>query len=246
MMGSESKKFIVMHSKEATRALTNLQKEQHPFAFAKSLTQVAEGAVLAVRSKMHREFDMKTEFIPKGVRRTPAKKSDIKNKGEGQAVVFTMKGIDFFTLHEEGGYREIAISGGGADKGKAFAMPGSRDMGDSMETSTGKIRANYKPKRLLQNYEGINNTKRRGTGKSGRGRPKEAFIIKHKTSKTPMIVQRRSKNRIPLKILYVFTRRAKYKPTLQMEKTVTGYVVRAFPTIYKRNMRRAIATAKPK
>ena len=146
------------------------------------------------------QFDLKTEFIPKGVRRLPAKKSELQRDGNTNAVVFTMDKLDFFTKHEKGGYREIATSSGGNDAGKALTIP-SKMMGESMETGTGKIRANYKPKRLLQNYTGINNTTRRGTGKSGRGRPKEPFIIRSKGSQTPMIVRRKGKKSYPLKIL---------------------------------------------
>lgn len=237
---ANAKQFIKVFEKEAYQALSRIEKEQHPFAFAKSITDVAQGAVESVQSRTRQAFDLKTEFIPKGIRRTSAKKSEIKSMGRTKAVIFTQKRISgFMPIHEEGGDRD-PYSSGGKDKGVSFAIP-SEMQGERMETKTGKTKKRFKPGELLKNYRG-RTTFGRPRGKAGRKRG--PFIIHGKKSNVPMIVRRRGKKRYPLEILYIFTNRAKYKPEWEFEETVQNYVETHFPSIYKQNLAEAVRTAK--
>lgn len=238
-MASKAKEFIKIYEKEAYNALSEIEKKEHPFVLAKSITQVAKGATFAVQAKTRQEFDLRSEFIPKSVRFTGAKKSEVKSIGKTSAKVFAMDRIQFMTIHEEGGERE-PFGTGGDDKGRSFAIP-SEMIGDTHRTSTGRVKRRMKPKELLKNYQGRSV---KGKPRSNAGRTKEPFVIKGKDSGVPMIVRRRSKKRYPLKILYIFTRRARYKPEWEFEDTVVAYVERAFPTIYSRNMRLAVRSSR--
>ncbi len=239
---ARARQVIQVFETETFRALSRIEKQQHPFAFAKSLTMVAEGARKKVQQQTREEFDLHTAFIPKGIRKSGAKKSEIKNRGKSSASVFTLPRINnFMPIHEEGGTRTANAGGEGKDKGKYLTIPGN-DFEDRMVTKTGKTKKRFKPGQLLKNYKGRNN--RRPLGKR-RGRARRTpFIIRARSSGTPMIVRRTSKARKPLEVLYVFAKRTRYKATWDFEKTVDEYVPRAFPIIYKRNLKLAVRSAR--
>ena len=249
-MPSTAKEFIKVYAKDTYRALSKIEKQQHPFALAKSITDVAEGAVEQVRVRTRQEFDLATNFVPRGVRKTSAKKRDVKNKGEATAVVFTMPIISgFMPIHEEGGARDpfrgrgVRSRPGGSssrDKGKYFTIP-SKMIEKKAYTGSGKVKKRFLPGQLLKNYQ---KSKGRNLGK---GTP---MIVRKRIGKrTPFIIRaggapKNEKRRRELEILHIFTTRASYKPVWDFEETVVAYVKRAFNTIYKRNLRRAVATAK--
>ncbi|GAG40437.1 unnamed protein product, partial [marine sediment metagenome] len=231
-------------------ALSNIEKKQHPFALAKSITDVAQGAVKQVQIQTRRKFDLATDFIPKGVRRTMAKKRDVKMKGMATSVVFTMPKISgFMPIHEEGGKRDPFMGKGTRsrkgittkDTGKYFAIP-SEMIEKKVYTTSGKVKKRYLPGELLKNFQ---KSKSRNLGK---GIP---MIVRRQRggTKTPFIIRaggapKDKKRRGELEILHIFTSRASYSPVWDFEETVYDYVVRAFGTIYKRNLRKAVATAK--
>lgn len=237
-MPSQAKQFIKVFEAETFQALSSLEQSQHPFAFAKALTYIAGMAAAAVRDKTRDEFDLKTEFIPRGVRRLPAKKSELKSTGKTTAAVFTMDKMGFMTIHEEGGEREPFASGG-RDKGKTFALPGV-DMGEKMLTRTGRTKKRFTPKELLENYRPSKEGKPRGKA----SRRRAPFIIRARGSGVPMIVRRQSTTRYPLEVMYIFTTRASYKPVWDFEETVTAVVEKHFPAVYQQNLEHAVRTAR--
>lgn len=234
-MAGKAKEFIKIFEKQAYQKLTAIEKEQHPFVLAKSLTQIAKGAMFAVKQKTRQEFDLKSEFIPKSIRFSGANVKQMKDTGKANSFVFTMDRIQFMSIHEEGGERE-PFSAGTDDKGRSFTIPSEMIEGKH-RTSRGRVRKRYKPKELLKNYQG-RTTRARPQGKAKR--TKEPFIIRAKESGVPMIVRRTTKKRYPLKILYIFSSRVKYSPEWEFEDTVVDYVERSFPSLYKRNMQLAI------
>jgi len=222
------------------RDLTRIQQEQFPFALAKTLTDIAKGAADIVRKETRSKFDLKTEFIPKGIGILPAKKSDVR-AGSGHSAVFTKPIISgFMPSHEYGDTR--------TPKGKSLAIPTEMIKTRSYRLRTGQVKKSYKPSTLLHGYMAKNRkvsftgglTQSRGS-ESPR---KQAFVIKGKGSNVPIVVRRRTKKRYPLELLYIFSRRAKYRAVWGFESSVKDYVYRAFPNIFNRNMNQAIRTAR--
>jgi len=234
---------IQAKTSEVESQLKALERDHFPFALAKTLTEVSNLAVQAVRAETRQKFDLKTEFIPRGISRTYAKKSDVRNKGVGTTVVFTKPVISgWMPVHETGGTRTPHGSGSN-DKGQAFTVPG-RDIGKySTKTATGATRKRWKAKELLKAYSG-----RRLPASvyaqvvQGRvlKRKSDAFIIKGRASGVPMIVRRLTSERMPLEILYVFTRRATYKGVWDFAKTVEDVVDDKFETLLKHNVYLAV------
>lgn len=234
-MPDESFIKVDFDMKAAKIGMTHLQKNQFPFVMAKSLTETAEGARQAVGVQTRREFNLHTEFIPRNIKKSPAKKSDIQRWGIAEAAVFTGKKLDgWMGVHEWGGTKK-PMQSSGRDEGKALALPGTDIMTKSYKTSTGKVKVRWKPKTLLKEYKGRNTAIQKGKKKT---RARKSFIIKPKN--TAMVVRRKGKMSKPLEILYVFKSEAKIKAKWGFAKAVRRYVNFAFRKKFDRNMTMAI------
>lgn len=223
----------------AKKALTNLEKEQFPFAYAKSLTETAEAARQGVGIQSRRVFKLHSEFIPRNIKKSPALKRDIQLFGFGESAVLTGRRLDnWMGLHETGGTKEPDVSRGGKDRGSALALPGEGLKKRSYKTRTGKIRARWKPKRLLENYRG----KRGGRTMKVRrgGKKKTPFIIRSKKNDQPILVRRVSKKRYPLEVLYVFVDDAKIDDRWRFAPTVRKVANFVFEKKFSRNLKMAI------
>lgn len=244
-MASHSQIKITALTKDARRSLSSLERDQFPFALAKTLTEIAGMAVIAVRKKTRQEFDLHTEFIPKGITRTRAQKKDVKNKGIGETVVYTKPIISgWMPIHETGGNRK-AHSGLGKDKGKYLTIPAQDLLKRAYKTGSGKARKRWKPSTLLSQYKGRNVSYSGGMTRPTRGgRKGKPFIIRGKGSNVPIIVRRKGTQRYPLELLYIFSRKARYKPVWGFEKVVEEIVDLRFATRLKANLNVAVRTAK--
>lgn len=235
-------------TRETYAALSKVEKEQFPFALAKTLTETAEGAVKAVRMQTRKVFELRSgNFIPKGIRKQSAKKSDIKRDGVGTAVVFTQERISgFMPIHEEGGVRTASV-GNGDDKGKYLVQPGEALKRINYRTNRGAVKKRYKPSQLLSDFENRRLPKnvfaRVVQGQGIRRRKGKPFIMRARSSGVPMIVRRVSNMPFPIEILFIFSKRAKYKKQWRFEPTVKRYVDYAFERKLKRNLAHAVATA---
>lgn len=233
-------------TEEARRGLSTVEREQFPFALAKTLTDVASMAVKAVQKRTRQQFDLHSEFIPRGIARTRAKKADVKNTGMGTTVVFTKPIISgWMPVHETGGARK-ASAHGERDKGRYLAIPATDLLQRSYRTGTGKVRRRWAPSTLLQSYAKTRNVSMSGglVRPTRGGRKGKPFIIRGRGSGVPMIVRRKGKGRYPLELLYMFSKRAKYKRVWRFEQTVSEIVDRRFFTRLKRNLQIAVRTAR--
>jgi len=235
-------------TEEARRGLSDLEKNQFPYALAKTLTEVAQFAVMAVRARTRQEFDLHGEFIPRGISRTFAKKSEVRNTGVGTTVVFTKPIISgWMPIHETGGARGANVgAGSGRDKGKYLSIPAKDLLMRSYRTGSGKVRQRYKPSVLLQGYSKTRNVSMSGglVRPTRGGRKGQPFIIRGKGSGVPMIVRRKSPKRYPLELLYIFAKKAKYKKVWRFEKTVDEIVDLRFTGRLKVNLQHAVVNAK--
>lgn len=222
----------------AKKALTSFKKQQFPFAYAKSLTETAEAARQGIGMQSRRVFKLHTEFIPRNVKKSSAMKSDIKLYGYAEAAVFTGKRLDeWMGLHEEGGIKKPAVFGS-KDTGRKLTIPGKGLKTKAFKTRTGKVRARWKPKRLLENYRGVRGGRtmkvRRG------GQKKTPFIIRTKSNDTPILVRRVSKKRYPLEVLYVFVDDAKISDRWRFAPTVRKVANFVFEKKFRKNLKMAI------
>ena len=240
---------VVALTEETRKQLSELEKEQFPFALAKTLTEIAEGSVQSVRQQTRRAFKLRSgEFIPKGIRKLSARKSDIRTTGVGKAVVFTQDRISgFMPIHEEGGMRSPSAFGEGIDKGKYLVYPGEALQRMAYRTARGAVKKRYKPGTLLNDLSTgklpPNVFARVVTGKGIRRRKGKPFIIRGRAGGVPMIARRISNTQYPIQILYVFTKRAQYRKQWRFEPTVHRYVEDNFQRILQNNLRMAVETA---
>jgi hypothetical protein len=238
-------------NKEETLAhLSWIERDQYPFAHAKALTRVAQEAAEKVREETRKKFELKTDFIPKGIAIKSAKKQDIVSGGSATSAVFTRERIGtFMPRHEEGGVRVAGNDemGGGSDTGRVLAIPGKGRAGSEfatsksararLETASGKIKSSKTPHELLKDYKpGEKRTRAVSRG----GRKGQPFIIKGRNSGIPMIVRRVGKKRYPLEILYIFRPRASYKATWSFVDTVVEYVDKNYERIFKEELKKAV------
>ena len=133
---------VQLDKKDFLKDLNSLQRDQFPFAFAKTLTQAAKLGQVAVREQTRKVFRLHTEFIPNNIRVEPAKKSEVR-VGGGEAAVYTRDEIDFMVLQETGGTKK--------PRGAALAIPSfpAQRTTPDLKTATGKVRKRYMPKALI-------------------------------------------------------------------------------------------------
>lgn len=234
-------------TQETYKALSDVEKQQFPYALAKTITEVAQIAVKMVQQRTRQEFDLKTEFIPKGIARTSAKKSDIRTKGEGTSVIFTKPLISgFMPIHERGGVRRPVAKGSG-DRGKALSIPARDVLKRSYRTGRGAVRKQWKPSSLLEGYKqqrlpaSVYSQVILGKVRKTKGR---AFVTRLRSSGVAVIARRLTNYPMPIELLYVFSRRARYKGTWGFEKTVQVAVDLRFETRLKANLAIAVRTAR--
>ncbi|MCB2199650.1 phage tail protein [bacterium] len=222
--------------KDALRDLNWLEKEQLPFAFAQTLTQVAKDAQGAVQRRTRRQFDLHGEFIPRGIRITAARKGDLKRYGIAQADVHTADRISSFMPHHERGEKRFP-------RGRRIAVPGADLRKKAYRTGSGKVRARWKPARLLQDYEGPHTGGRsRADGGTRKRRTAKAFLMTMKGGKLA-IVRRRGRDRRPLDVLYWLVRSADIRRGWRFEETVKMTVEHSnMAGILQRNLTAAMAT----
>lgn len=241
---------ITALTNETRRDLTKLEKEQFPFALAKTLNQVAWGGVKQVRKRTKDVFNIKTQFIPKGIvadARVPKMKREIKAVGTGNAIVLTREAISgFMPDHERGATRKPSAAGakrtpGGRDKGRSFTLP-ARAPSRALHTATGRAKKRFHPRTLLKDWQGPYRGGRTKYTKGGSGRRK-AFIIESRSGQT-LIVRRTSRKRDDLEILWSFSPKAKYRATWGFEATVIKHVNATFKIRLRLNLRNAVRTAR--
>jgi hypothetical protein len=230
---------VSVDAKKTLAQLNRIQKSQWPFALALALTNTAKDGQVAVQLQSRLSFNLRSEFITRGIRIKPAQKSDIVRFGLAISDVHTAERIStFMPVHEPGGTRLPVARGRGQDKGRSIAYPG-KDLPSSYRTGRGAIKERWKPANLLKGYRtgarGKSQGKQIRVGKKSQGR---AFIIR--TGKgTPLIVRRRGGGR-ELERLYVLFPEAKIKPRWKFEDSVIRAVRRDFPGRLEQAMKIAL------
>jgi len=221
---------IIVKDQLPRRQLTDIEKNQFPFALAKSLTGTAKKAQMILREETGRRFNLHGKFVENNIRVIPSKKQDVK-RGIAEAAVYTDKKIvRFMVQHEPGALRSPLSS-------KQIAVP--IYLPKPYRTASGRIKKKWRPETLLKDFKG-----EKGSGKARRrSKTKRAFIIRAKSG-DDLIVRRVSDKRRPLQILYLLTNRVKIKKHWLFEVTVRSVAGRSFERIFNRNLMKAVKTAR--
>lgn len=233
-MTSQSFVGIKMDARATMRALSNLEQEQFPFAFAKALSETAKMAQKAVRQETRNRFNLHTEYIPRGILVQFARKSDFVKFGFAHSAVFTSDKITpFMAWHETGGTKR--------PRGRMLAVPGPdlSSMSESQwKTASGKVKSSFRPKKLLSKK-----TPKKGSRKMG-GLTQRPFIIRSKGNKRALIVRRIGHGPRSLEVLYVFQPNVSIDRTWRFEPTVKKVVDRVFESQFKFQLKLAVANAR--
>jgi hypothetical protein len=229
---------------DTLRALKQIAGDQWPFAMAKSLTDLAKRGRDGAQVRTRRAFDLKTEFIPRGITIKSAKKSDVKLRGTADAAVLTKPLVsEFMPIHEFSGVKTPGPYTGAHDSGKMLAIPGRDLRGRKYLTGRGKVRKRWAPAELLKQYNAMSP---REAARTRGGRERAGARVPFVTqigSGTPAIVRRKSKRkRLPLEVLWVFVPESRIPKHWRMEETVQRIVKGTYQMVFKRNVEQALAT----
>ncbi len=218
----------------ARKGLTDIEKQHFPFAFALSLTRMAQRAQQLVQERTRKAFQLHGEWIPKSIKIEGAQKSDIVRYNIAQSRVYTDERIGFMTLQEEGGIKRPSTT-------KSLAMPSiAMKLAQGFRTVTGKIAKKWKPATLLKKY----NAMKQGSGPWNKGRHYKRFKSRHKDPQAFVakgkVMVRTSDKRYPLQTLYGFKGTAQIKPIWDFVPTVERVVHAEFDSIFRRELASAV------
>lgn len=224
---------VEMDARDAMRDLRGIKREQFPFAYAAALTETAKLAQTAVQVKTRLSFNLHTEYIPRGIRITPAKKRDVVQMGMAWSSVYTSDAItSFMVIHEEGGIKD--------PRGKVLSVPTTGIRQYSFKTARGAVKKRWQPKGLLRGYTGRTGTRKRKKGRLSR----QAFILPKKGAQPAMLVRRVSRGERGLELLYVFTPQARIEPRWGFEDTVQRTADKVFKRVFDDKFKMALRSAK--
>jgi hypothetical protein len=227
--------YVDFDAKGTVRQLNSLAKREFPFALAAATTDTAKDGQAVVIAGGRAAFELRSgEFIPRGVRITPARKSDVKQFGFAQADVHTAPRISSFMPHHVRGERRTP-------RKKKMAVPGP-DLPKGYRTARGKVRRRYKPEELLKDWKG-QYTGGRGSGRSKQRGKGKAFVASTRAGK-PFIGRRAGRGRSPLEILWWLVDEAQIKPEWEWVEPIGGVVQAKFKKNFGRRLGRAIASSR--
>jgi len=232
---------VSVDAKKTLAQLDRLKRSQWPFALALALTNVAKDGQVAAQLQTRLAFKLRSDFVPRGIRITPAQKSDIQRFGLAMSDVHTAERISsFMPIHEVGGMRRPVAKGTGRDKGRSLAYPGE-DLPSSYRTGRGAVKERWRPSTLLRgSYTGARGKSKGKQIRVGRKSQGKAFVIRT-SSGTPIVVRRASSSSYPLQRLYVFFPEAKINRRWGFEDSVVEAVKRDFPGRLRQALERATA-----
>lgn len=224
---------IEVDTRDFNRGIKTYLDSTYPEAMARGFRALAQHARDAARQRTAEEYELHSDYIPRGILSTPNTDGQVQAAARSyarhhdlEAAVFLRpannprQSLAFMVNHETGDPKTPSNGG-------ALAIPAAVE-NYSYRTSKGGAKKQYQAGTLLEGY-----TKRRlptsvlagitadnGKGKGGKGEP---FVTK--TNKGQGAIARRRKGgRLPLEILYVFKPRAQIKSDWGFEPTIRATV----------------------
>jgi hypothetical protein len=200
--------------------LTDLQRQQIPFAAAVALTRVAGGVQDTERSELRDTMTLRNRWSASGVQMNRAEKRDFPQ-------AFAEVGIE-----ERRSYLIDHITGADrrAKDGGRVAIP---DTEETFPSGSANIRRSSSGR--IPRGQQVRGLKRRKRGKP--------FTIKGKSG-NELLVRRTGNERYPLEILYAFQRSVKIDKTWNFEGIARREVGATYDREFGRALGQAIASAK--
>lgn len=227
---------VSLNYKTALRGLSDVRKKQVPFAFAKALTDTAMASQRAIQVATPKLFRLHGDFIPKGVRVKPAKKSDILNFGLAQAEVYTAPAISkFMSLQEPGGIKK--------PPNRSLAIPGIALLDMNVKNAQGRIGPKYAPKNLVPQIARWKTHPRKRSHDGTHRNDQRAFRMIIGGSLRIMIHSTGTYWRQNIVELFGFKPLANIKPRWGFEGTVRKVAGDVFEPFFNRNLEAALNTA---
>ncbi|MDH4231085.1 MAG: hypothetical protein OEW04_03535 [Nitrospirota bacterium] len=218
-------KIEVKGLKETMRFLSDLQKNQLPYATARALTQTAKDIQQEIIKELPHKFTLRTSWYKSGpyaFKITPALKTKL------QATVYTK--APFMGLQETGGTK---IAHGGK---KYIAIPT-----DNVRRNKSRpIPQNLRPSALLKGVTYRGTSKKKGTYKHAAFTGVKAFIgeIHGQLGIWQRIGPR------AVKLMYLLREEADIQPRLEFERTARRIAEQKFSQNWGRAMNEAVKSAK--
>jgi len=218
--------------KKTFRAIERYNQRQIPFAAAVTLTRLAQGSQLRIRSEMDKFFNLRSKRrMLQGVRIKPARKADFKRDTMHSEV----NDIDrFMPLHVTGGIKRPG-------RHRYVAIPRDDLLAQGARTATGKIKKRLTPRAMIAKIKATRIGRPR---KKGRHRKPRPFLFES-TAGLPFIAVRVGPERKPLKYLWGMSSRAKIDKTWPFVQTVEQYVLKNAGQIFSKEFKRALAASGP-
>lgn len=224
--------------------LTKLYGKGWPKMLAHYIADMADDAEQAGELRTRQEFDLHSEYIPRGIKSTPSTPAQIKKVEkslskyyDGFGAVYLRgssdpkRSLGFMVDHEVGFKRDPQSVWRSANGDKYIAQPAEGIKSKAYRTQTGRIKKRWRPSTLLEHFDRSGSRYEHGTTKtnkypnrSNKARlPGKAFVIKGKSGR-PVVarsISRGSKSSGgKLEILYTLHREARINPVWRFEDTV--------------------------
>lgn len=238
---------VRMDADKALMQMKAIAGRHFPFAFAKSLTELAQMGRDAAQLNTRKRFKLKSEFIPRGITIEAAKKSDIIAHAKANAYVLTKPKVsEFMPIHEEGGAKRPGAHSGKHDQGRMLAIPSRWLRKQNYQTKSGRVKKKWRPSELLKHYNQLKpNEAARLRGTRKRFGPRTPFIRRWKGNS--FIVRRASGAKYasyPLQILYYLVPEARIPERWKFHPAVEEVVAANFGRVFNKNIKMALASAK--
>lgn len=202
---------------KATAWLSNVQKNQVPFATAKALTQTAQAIQKQVQADLPQRFTLRNSWVRQGIRIVPATKAKLR------AEVFSRDA--FMSLQEKGGDKR-------PKKDTNLAIPLA-----ARRTKSGLIRPADLPENLGRSTFSVT---RGGKQAARRGRAGTAFKFTASDGRTYLALRRGDK----LELMYLLTPMAKVRRRLGLRDTGKRMYAATFNKLFAAALKDALRSAR--
>lgn len=202
--------------------MKKLRNKEWPKAIASTFSDIAIYSQGETQDHTRREFDLHTEYIPRGIRAVPSTDAQRRRAVKSLAKYYDMfaavylrgsvdpaKSLGFMAQHEEG-YKRTPNSSWASLGGEQYlAQPGPKKFHNEgkVKTKRGRTRKRFKPGEMLKKFRAAGSEYQpgkkttitrsfKGRRKPGTGKvPGSWFVIQPATSKVPAIARRSEKVR---------------------------------------------------
>lgn len=204
---------IDLELSSALQGLSDIKRKQIPFATALALTKTAQHAQDAVRRSLPHRFELRNDFVRRGVKIRSASKSSLEADVRWQAPVAARRGFAQSLARQETGGTKTPAQ-------RWLAIP--RPAVEKRRGRSGIIPKRWRPGQALKR--------------------KDVFIAKTQTPGVVAIYRRVTKKRYPIEALYTLTDRIRVRETFQFVPTARAAARQVFAREFGKAFAKALAT----